>query len=57
MPGLGARAASVRQAVGDKLIEHEQYIRRFGDDMPEVQDWRWEGTTGGERREDTAADF
>ncbi|HVQ77113.1 MAG TPA: phosphoketolase family protein [Candidatus Binatia bacterium] len=57
VPGLGARAASVRQAVGEKLIEHEQYIRRFGDDMPEVQDWRWDGTTGGERREDTAADF
>jgi xylulose-5-phosphate/fructose-6-phosphate phosphoketolase len=25
----------------DKLIEHKQYITRYGDDMPEVKQWRW----------------
>jgi uncharacterized protein (DUF2236 family) len=25
----------------DKLIEHQQYITRYGDDMPEVKEWCW----------------
>jgi phosphoketolase len=24
-----------------RLIEHKQYITRYGDDMPEVKQWRW----------------
>jgi xylulose-5-phosphate/fructose-6-phosphate phosphoketolase len=34
----------VKQAMHDKLIEHEQYIVRHGKDMPEVADWRWRST-------------
>jgi xylulose-5-phosphate/fructose-6-phosphate phosphoketolase len=41
VPGLGNRAAYVKQAMRDKLIEHEQYIVRHGNDMPEVAGWRW----------------
>ncbi len=22
-------------------IEHKQYITRYGDDLPEVKQWRW----------------
>jgi len=29
----------------DKLIEHKQYITRYGDDMPEVKQWRWPAAT------------
>nr|WP_294521249.1 phosphoketolase family protein [uncultured Rhodopila sp.] len=43
VPGLAARAVYVKQAMRDKLIEHEQYIVRVGADMPEVADWRWPG--------------
>ena len=25
-----------------KLVEHEQYIRQHGEDMPEVANWKWE---------------
>jgi len=41
VPGLGERAAYLKQAMRDRRIEHGQYIRRYGQDMPEVRDWRW----------------
>ena len=40
-PKLGARAAYAKQAIRDKLIQHKQYIARYGDDMPEITGWRW----------------
>jgi len=43
VPGLGYRAAYLKQAMRDKRIEHRQYIRRYGEDMPEVRDWKWQG--------------
>jgi xylulose-5-phosphate/fructose-6-phosphate phosphoketolase len=46
VPSLGARAAHVKQALRDKLIEHREYIRRYGQDMPEVLDWRWTAKPG-----------
>jgi xylulose-5-phosphate/fructose-6-phosphate phosphoketolase len=41
LPALGSRAAYAKQAIRDKLLEHAQYIRRHGDDMPEITGWRW----------------
>jgi xylulose-5-phosphate/fructose-6-phosphate phosphoketolase len=41
VPQLGARAAYAKQAIRDKLIEHQQYIAEHGDDMPEVSNWTW----------------
>ncbi len=41
VPRLGAIAAYAKQALRDKLIEHKQYITRYGDDLPEVKNWRW----------------
>jgi xylulose-5-phosphate/fructose-6-phosphate phosphoketolase len=41
VPSLGYRAAHVKQAFRDALIEHRQYIRERGDDPPEIRDWRW----------------
>ncbi len=43
VPGLAARAAYAKQAIRDKLIDHKEYIRRYGDDMPEIRDWVWGG--------------
>jgi xylulose-5-phosphate/fructose-6-phosphate phosphoketolase len=41
LPQLGSRAAYAKQAISDKLLEHKQYIAKYGDDMPEITDWQW----------------
>jgi xylulose-5-phosphate/fructose-6-phosphate phosphoketolase len=58
LPQLGARAAYAKQAIRDRLIDHKHYIARYGDDMPEIRDWRWgaPGPVGRGRTSDTAAD-
>ena len=44
LPQLGSTAAYAKQAMRDKLIDHNAYIRQHGEDMPEVRDWRWSST-------------
>ncbi len=59
LPQLGAKAAYLKQELRDKLIDHKNYIRKYGDDLPEVRDWKWakDPTVGGTvARPDTAAD-
>lgn len=41
VPKLGYTAASVKQAMRDKLTEHKEYIVQRGEDMPEIRNWRW----------------
>ena len=41
VPKLGSAAAYAKQTCRDKLIEHRQYIVQYGDDMPEIRDWKW----------------
>jgi xylulose-5-phosphate/fructose-6-phosphate phosphoketolase len=44
VPRLGARAAYVKQELRERLIEHREYIRKTGDDLAEIRDWRWAST-------------
>ena len=41
VPRLEDVAGYVKQLVRDKLVEHRQYVERYGEDMPEVRDWTW----------------
>ena len=41
VPRLQNRSAHVKQALHNKLIEHKQYIREHGEDMPEIRNWKW----------------
>ncbi len=41
VPGLAESAAHLKQMVRDKLVEHNQYIRRYGQDLPEIRNWVW----------------
>jgi xylulose-5-phosphate/fructose-6-phosphate phosphoketolase len=43
VPGLAELAVVQKRLLHDKLIEHKLYISRYGDDMPEIRDWKWEG--------------
>jgi xylulose-5-phosphate/fructose-6-phosphate phosphoketolase len=49
LPQLGSRAAYIKQALRDKLIDHKEYIETHGDDMPEIRDWSW-GSQGAPSR-------
>ena len=41
LPQLGNTAAYVIQEMRDKLVEHKQYITTYGQDLPEVREWKW----------------
>ena len=42
VPGLGSKGAYLKQWVKDKLGQHKAQIHRYGVDLPEVRDWKWE---------------
>ncbi len=41
VPGLGASAAHLRQAMVDARQECRDYTRRYGEDSPTIRDWTW----------------
>jgi xylulose-5-phosphate/fructose-6-phosphate phosphoketolase len=41
VPSLAPMAAYAKQLIRDKLIEHEEYIHKFGEDLPAIREWRW----------------
>jgi len=41
LPQLGNRGSYLIQHCRDKLVEHKQYISTYGQDLPEIRNWRW----------------
>jgi xylulose-5-phosphate/fructose-6-phosphate phosphoketolase len=41
VPGLGSRAAHVRQLMVDQRLSHRQYTRDHGEDPLDIRDWVW----------------
>jgi xylulose-5-phosphate/fructose-6-phosphate phosphoketolase len=46
----GTRTSFVMQVLGKKSIEHKHYIETYGEDMPEIRDWKWKGKPPPEKR-------
>jgi xylulose-5-phosphate/fructose-6-phosphate phosphoketolase len=43
LPKLGAKATQLITLMQNKLTEHRRYIDKYGIDMPEILNWKWEG--------------
>ena len=43
VPGLAESAAALAAEIEGKLAAHHAYVREYGEDMPEIRDWRWAG--------------
>ena len=41
LPQLGNRGSYLIQQMKDKLVEHKQFIAKYGVDLPEVANWKW----------------
>ena len=41
LPKLASRGAYVKQFLRDRLLEHKAYIRKYGDSLPEIKNWKW----------------
>jgi xylulose-5-phosphate/fructose-6-phosphate phosphoketolase len=41
LPQTGAKGNALKQQLNDKLVEHKQHIDQFGEDMPEIKNWKW----------------
>jgi xylulose-5-phosphate/fructose-6-phosphate phosphoketolase len=46
VPGLGERAAQLRQHMVDERLRHRAYTREVGDDPPDVREWTWTARSG-----------
>jgi xylulose-5-phosphate/fructose-6-phosphate phosphoketolase len=42
LPQTGDEGIYLKQQLRDKLIDHKQYIDKYGQDMPEVRNWKWD---------------
>ena len=43
VPGLGARAAGLRQDMADARLRARAWTRDHGEDLPEIAQWTWPG--------------
>ena len=44
LPQVSSKGSYLKQQLQDKLIEHRHYIRKYGEDMPEIRNWQWGAT-------------
>jgi xylulose-5-phosphate/fructose-6-phosphate phosphoketolase len=53
VPSLAPQAGYAKQSLRDRLLDHKNYIHKYGQDLPEIRNWRWGAKPGPERRQPT----
>ncbi len=43
VPRIQRIGAHFKQLLQNKLVDHKQYICEYGDDLPEIRNWKWPG--------------
>jgi len=43
LPQTGDPGIYLKQQLKDKLVEHKQYVKKHGQDLPEIRAWKWQG--------------
>ncbi|MDF3009085.1 MAG: phosphoketolase, partial [Enterobacter kobei] len=41
IPSLAGKADAILDALAEKIADHHRYVREYGEDLPEVQGWKW----------------
>ncbi|TAL18584.1 phosphoketolase family protein [bacterium] len=43
VPKLGSKGVYAAKSLREKLVDHKEYISKYGEDMPEIRNWTWKG--------------
>ncbi|WP_436874302.1 phosphoketolase family protein [Kosakonia sacchari] len=46
VPSLQGKADDILEDLAQKIAAHHQYVREYGEDLPEVQNWKWPSQQG-----------
>ncbi|WP_200550764.1 phosphoketolase [Kosakonia sp. LAM2021] len=46
VPSLQGKADDILEVLAQKIAAHHQYVREYGEDLPEVQNWKWPSQQG-----------
>lgn len=46
VPLLQGKADDILEDLAQKIAAHHQYVREYGEDLPEVQNWKWPSQQG-----------
>ncbi|MDR7343871.1 xylulose-5-phosphate/fructose-6-phosphate phosphoketolase [Pantoea alhagi] len=46
IPSLAGKADAILDDLAEKIAEHHRYVREYGEDLPEVQNWKWPSQQG-----------
>ncbi|MEZ3500794.1 phosphoketolase [Pantoea sp. KPR_PJ] len=46
IPGLADQHGELLDDLQERIAEHHRYVREYGEDVPEVRNWKWPSETG-----------
>lgn len=43
VPRLASQSQDFDQFIENSLVAHKQFIQKYGEDLPEIRNWKWKG--------------